>query len=66
MYYAGGVKMRLGLTGKPGRAWVGAWLQGGGDVVGLVLICITIFVILVKFGLHNTAALVCPYVVCLS
>ena len=43
----GGVKMGLGLTGKLGRAWVGAWvvLHGGGE-------CIlhTIFDIKLLFG----------------
>ena len=30
----GGVKMGLGLTGKLGHAWVGAWVvHGGGGVV---------------------------------
>ena len=28
-YRLGGVKMGLGLTGKPGRAWVGVWVGHG-------------------------------------
>ena len=33
-YMLGGVKWGLGLTDKLGRAWVGAWVHGGGDVGG--------------------------------
>ena len=30
MYYPAGVKMGLGLMGKPFRAWVGAWVATWG------------------------------------
>ena len=34
MYQLGGVGLGYFLTGKLGRAWVGEWVHGGGDVLG--------------------------------
>ena len=38
-YRLGGLKMGLGLTGKLGRAWVGAWMVSGVVHGCLVMSC---------------------------